>query len=105
MFPKEIDYAAVINLLMAAAFLVQLLLCFKVKNIAIRLIPAVILFALTTFFFVMTYYSSGWDSVGYVILSLYSGLLLFMSAVGWVIWLIVRILKKIKSNSHRDSLQ
>ena len=53
----------------------------------------------------MTYYSSGWDSVGYVILSSYSGLLLFMSAVGWVIWLIVRILKKIKSNSHRDSLQ
>lgn len=105
MLPAEINYGAVISLLMAAVLIVQLLLCFKVKSLAIRLIPAVILFALTTFLFVMTYYSSGWDSVGYVILSTYTGCMLSMSAIGWVIWLIVRIIKKKKSKSNLDSLQ
>lgn len=104
MLPAEDVYSVVLTLIFVSVLTVQLLLCFKVKRLAVRLIPCVGLLALTVFFIVMIYCSSGWDSLGYVILTVYSCFMLLMSVIGWGIWLVVYILKKIRSKSNPESL-
>lgn len=104
MLSAENLYEVVLILTFVSVLIVQLLLCFKVKSLVVRLIPCVGLFALTAFFFVMIFLSFGWDSVGYVILTLYSGIALIISGIGWGIWLIAHILKKRRGKSNPERL-
>lgn len=104
MLPDEVVFNVLI-LNFCVVLPVQLLLCFKVKNIAIRLIPSAILFALSAFFFVMIYCTIGLDSLGYALLAMLTGSMLFMSGVGWGIWLVAHILKKKKRKPDPESLQ
>ena len=83
-------------LIFSAAVLlpIQLLLCFKVKKKAIRLFPIVVLFILMFIFSVMAVAVDGWDSLGYLFLAIFTGLMLIACGMGWGIWMISRFLKK-----------
>ena len=72
----------------------QLLLCFKVKNRIIRLLPVMVLALLTAVFVVLSLVFSGWDGLGYILLAIFSGFMLFMYGIGWGIWVIKRLCTK-----------
>ena len=46
----------------------QLLLCFKVRNLLIRLLPAIELAVPTLVFTILYFISTGWDRIGYLFL-------------------------------------
>ena len=76
---------------------VQLLLCFKVKRNAVRLLPAAVLSILTIVFIAIAAVTAGWDGLGYIFLAVFADMMLFMCGIGWGIWAINRLLKKKKT--------
>ncbi|MBE5868783.1 MAG: hypothetical protein E7293_07500 [Lachnospiraceae bacterium] len=68
---------------------VQLLLCFKVKSKAIRLLPVIVLSIAAIIFYCMGKSSNDWDGLGYLFLAIFTGFMLFMCGVGWGIWWLV----------------
>ena len=78
----------------------QLLLCFKVKKLWIRLIPAVAaLIATVAFFVIMLTLAEGWDVLGYLLLWVYSAVLLGADVIAWILFAIIRALKKPKKTA------
>ena len=73
---------------------VQLLLCFKVKKLFVRLLPPLVLAATTVFLFILMRMKTDWDAIGYAILGVFSGVLLVFSGIAWGIWAIVKLIKK-----------
>lgn len=73
---------------------IQLLLCFKVKSRAIRLLPVIVLSILTIIFIVMSVAITGWDGLGYIFLAVFAGFMLLMCGVGWGIWAIIKHKKR-----------
>ena len=74
----------------------QLLLCFKVRNLLIRLLPAIEL-AVSTFVFTVLYFISvGWDRIGYLFLVIFAGFMLLMCGIGWGIWAVACLVKRKK---------
>ncbi|WP_300297810.1 hypothetical protein [uncultured Intestinimonas sp.] len=76
---------------------VQLLLCFKAKSKAIRLLPVMVLSIATIIFAVMSVAITGWDGLGYVFLAIFTGFMLLMCGMGWGIWWIVKRKKQSKA--------
>lgn len=72
---------------------IQLLLCFKVKNLAIRLLPILISFALTIMCGFMALITPGWDGLGWVFLLIYTAIWTLTCGIGWAIWAAVRYIK------------
>jgi hypothetical protein len=72
----------------------QLLLCFKVKRIVLRLLPSIVLFAATAIFFAFIYIADGWDSIGYLFFALYTGFMLLVCGIAWLVSTIVRIVAR-----------
>ena len=79
-------------------FFVQLLLCFKVKSRAIRLLPVLLLSIPTIIFVVMSVAITGWEGIGYLFLAIFTGFMMLMCGVGWGIWAISKLIKKKKAN-------
>lgn len=79
---------------------VQLLLCFKVKSLAIRLTPIIILSVLVALFIVLWLSTSGWDGLFYAFFAIVVGFMIFMCGIGWAIWAVAYGLKK-RRNSDR----
>ncbi len=75
-------------------FPVQLLLCFKVKSLTIRLVPVITLSILTSLFVVLSIFSPNWDGLGYASLSILSGIMLLVCGIGWGIWSVVHRVRK-----------
>ena len=93
----DIELTTVVLNLSSAVFLpVQLLLCFKVKSKMIRLLPVIVLSAITAFLVVMAAMATGWDGLGYIFLAIFTGLMLLACGIGWGIWGITRLIRKIK---------
>lgn len=74
-------------------FPVQLLLCCKVKNLAARLLPVGLLSVATVIFAGLSVGAAGWDSLGFVFLAVFTGLMLVMCGAGWGTWAVVRRIK------------
>ena len=68
---------------------VQLLLCFKAKKTAVRLIPIYPLAGLTAVFVVLGFIFDDWDAVAFFFLALCSAIALFMCGVAWAIWWLI----------------
>ena len=77
---------------------IQLLLCFKVKSRAIRLLPVILLSIPTIICVMMSAAITGWDGLGYMFLAIFTGFMMLMCGVGWVIWTISKLIKKKKEN-------
>ncbi len=73
----------------------QLLLCFKVKSRVIRLLPVIVFSIPTIIFVVMSVASTGWDGLGYILLAIFAGFMLLMCGIGWGIWAITKLIKKL----------
>ena len=84
----------------AAILPIQLLLCFKVKNLLLRLIPSMLFAIVTISFFAMIFSSQDWDSIGYAILAMLAGILLLMTGVAWGLWGIVGCVRKNKKKKE-----
>jgi len=89
---------AVLIFSIVALLPIQLLLCFKVKSRAIRLLPVILLSIPTIIFTVMSVAITGWDGLGYIFLAIFTGFMLLMCGVGWGIWAISKLIKKKKGN-------
>ena len=76
---------------------IQILLCFKVKSRAIRLLPVILLSIPTIIFVMMSVVITGWDGLGYIFLAIFTGFMLLMCGVGWGIWAITKSVKKRKN--------
>jgi len=76
---------------------IQILLCFKLKNNFIKLIPIILLLLLTVVFSVLIFVSDGWDTVGFIFLTIFSLSLLVVCGIGWLIWFIYNKCSKKKS--------
>ena len=73
---------------------VQLLLCFKIRKIVIRLLPVMVLSVLTAVLSLLAAVTSGWDSLGYIVLAVFTGIMLLVCGGAWGIWAIVKRMKK-----------
>ena len=73
---------------------IQLLLCFKGKSRAIRLLPVILLSMLSIIFVMMSVALSGWDGLGYIFLAIFTGFMLLMCGIGWGIWAITKLIRK-----------
>lgn len=78
--------------------LIQLLLCFKVKNKVIRLLPAILLSIFTIFFVAMASTATDWENLGYIFPAIFLGSMWFMFGMAWGIWAIIKLIKKKKDN-------
>lgn len=76
---------------------VQLLLCFKAKNLAIRLTPVIILSISMALFIVRWLSTAGWEGLFYAFFAFFSGLMILMCGIGWGIWAVIHGLKKKRS--------
>ena len=72
---------------------IQLLLCFKVRSKAARLLPISVLFISA----VVSAAVMGWKNLGYVFLAIFIGFMSLICVIGWGIWAVVKLAKK-KSN-------
>jgi len=74
----------------------QLLMCFKMKKIWVKLLPMAIFLTLIIAFVCMIPIAKGWDGIGYWILAMLSGIMLAACAIGWFIWFVIKMIKKDK---------
>ena len=79
---------------MAVILPAQLLLCFKIRKIVIRLLPVMVLSVLTAVLSLLAAVSSGWDSLGYIVVAVFSGIMLLACGGAWGIWAIAKRMKK-----------
>lgn len=73
---------------------VQLLLCFKVKNLAVRLTPIIILSCPMAVFIALWLSTPGWDGLFYAFFAIFVGFMIFMCGIGWIIWAAHSLKKK-----------
>ena len=78
--------------------LFQLLLCFKVKSLFVRLFPMGLIAAACGWFCILALNDYGWDGLGYTILAIAAGFMLLVCALGWGIWALCRWLGQGKTS-------
>lgn len=89
-------------LLIPLCFIIQLILCFRVKQLIIRLAPAALFAVITALLFIAALASSGWDGIGYLILAIWFAALLGACLLPWAIYLINKIIKKLSAQNEND---
>ena len=68
---------------------VQLLLCFKAEKLWTRLTPIFFSSLATIVCIVMSLSSSGWDTLGWLIIAIYCISSIAVCGIGWLVWFIV----------------
>ncbi len=103
LYVSDINLADVIMfLIIPLSFIVQLILCFRVKHIAVKIIPTA-LFTLTTLaLFIAVFAAQGWEAIGYLILAVWSAIILAACLIPWAIYLIYRLVKKYLAAAEND---
>lgn len=85
----------VLILLIMVAFL-QMLICYKTKRLAIRLIPAFVLSTVTFVFAALGIVFDGWDSLGFFFVAFCATMLLLGCGIGICVYEIVRKIRSCK---------
>lgn len=88
----------VLVLSVGVLLLIQLLLCFKVKNKIIRLLPVILLSIVTIFFVAMASTVTDWENLGYIFPAIFIGFMWVACSMAWGIWAIIKLVKKKKGN-------
>ena len=79
----------------------HIFLFLKVKSVILRLLPSIVLFLITVFFFIMLSLAKGWDALGYLVLGINTALVLLLCLLCWAVFGIIKlILRKKKSRQH-----
>ncbi len=76
-------------------FVLQLVFCFKVRNLLIRVLPTLFAIAATVYSLITVYTSIGWAVLGNVIVFMLSIIMLASCLLAWVVWIVLKIIKKI----------
>ena len=93
----EVDFTTLVAIAAVLfVFPLQLLLCFKVKKLLIRLLPPILLTVATIVFFSLMFVAKDWDAVAYAIFGAFSGALLIVCGIAWGIWAIIFGVRKKK---------
>lgn len=93
-------FITVVLIFSAVIFLItQLLLCFKVKRRIIRLLPVIVLSALTMICIAMSIRITSLDGLLYILLAVFTSFMLLICGIGWGIWAITRFVTKKRGNS------
>lgn len=82
----EIDSDVFLLTISTIVLIIQLLLCFKIKNKFIKLIPVILFLISTIVFSIFIFILDGWNSVGCLLLAIGSLFLLFVCGISWIIW-------------------
>ena len=88
----EAEIFAVITAIIVLA--VQLVLCFKVRNRWIRLLPACLCVIAAAASLALTYFHDGWGGVAYMLLMIFCVCLLLVCGIGWLAWAIIKKLRR-----------
>ena len=86
--------AFVANIVVVITIILQLFLCFKAKKILLKLLPIILLMLVAIVYFSLSFLSNGWDSLGYLIIAIFAGLLLLACGSAWIIYLLIKAFKK-----------
>ena len=87
----DIELTALTCIFSGAVLLpLQLLLCFRVRSLALRLLPAAVLAGAEAVCLLLLLASAGLDGLGYLILAIFGGILLSACGAGWGIWALAR---------------
>lgn len=73
---------------------VQYWLCLHSRPLLVRLLPALIFALGAAACVVLAYCAADWDALFYALFAVYCGLLLAASALGWLLWAILRAWKR-----------
>ena len=84
----------------AFILLLQIFLSIKARRIRVRLFPSLLLLILTGVLFALTFMLDGWDAVGFLLLSLYSAVVLGISLA---LSIIIAIIKRIVCASKKKN--
>lgn len=76
---------------------IQLLLCFRLKKLAVKLIPTVLLIVAFVVFVFLKLNSMDWDALAYGIAAVYIGVWLVIDLLAWIIWTIIYFVKMKKN--------
>ena len=90
----EIRTDIFILLMSVLTLILQVLLCFGIKKLWIRLIPPCLLTFITAVFTMLIFVFDGWDSIGFLLLALWTAILLVASGLGFGIWGVTGFVKK-----------
>lgn len=94
---NDTNLTVLVIMISAVLFLsIQLLLCFRIKCLIIRLLPLIILFVTAAVFILITLPATGWTGLYYILFAIYAAIALFMCGLGWAVWFIVSRLHKMK---------
>ena len=80
--------------LFALVLPLQLLLCFKARRVAVRLIPTILFPLISVAFLVPTLTVTGWDSLGYLFFMILAVFAWVIDGVAWGIWGMWRHIQK-----------
>ena len=72
----------------------QLFLCFKLRNIVLRLLPTVLLFLACIANLIIGLCISGWDGLFFIFLAIHIGFGLLVDGIAWGIWAMVGHIRK-----------
>ena len=76
----------IVYIIAAVVLVVQLLCCFNVKKVWLRLLPTLLFVCPTIVCFVMAFVSDGWDSIGFLILAILVGIPSIGCGLAWCGW-------------------
>ena len=79
---------------LVVVFAIQLVLCFKVKFLIIKLLPILALFVATIAFIIIMLVTTGWDAIGYLLLALITGIGVLVCGFAWFIWGVYKLIKR-----------
>ena len=83
-FPAIVVCASVI-----VTLVLQILLCFKVEKVLMKLLPIALLVISTIVFSICSAIINGWDGLGYLFFALLSFGLILVCGIGWGIWTMI----------------
>ena len=92
---RDIDITTVIIVASVLnVFPIQLLLCFKVKTLFLRLTPSLVLVTAFASFFILMKVATDWSAIGYAILFVFAGVMLALDGFAWGLWALITLIKK-----------
>ena len=91
---NEIDIRPIIIFILVLMF--QLFLCYKAKKISVKLMPVIFLIISTIVLYGFGVMIGGWDGWFLSLYAVFSLKLLLVCGLGWLIWGIWAIVRKLK---------
>ena len=93
-FARDAGIIAVLGVIGLIILALQLVLCFKAKKLIVKLLPAILLVAAIILFYVLIFIIQDRSAIGFGIFAVFAEVLLFFDVVAWVIWGIIKLIKK-----------